>query len=202
MRPVLLAVVAAGALGPLAACSSSQPEAPPAAATTATVTVTSTATSSAPSPTTTSASGGGGTATVACTTAQVAVSVPAPDDAGAGHVWYVVTAKNTSAKPCTIHGFPGVSMVSEEGGKQVGAAAKRTTTGAPVVTLQPGEETMAPLQYTQAANYGAACQLTPSAGFRVYLPDQTTASFAPQQLQACANGEIVLLEISPFGTSP
>ena len=197
MRSAALAVAM---IGVLAGCSSGQQDQPTAAAPTASTPVPTS--SGQPPQATTTASAGGGTATAACTSADVAVTVPASDDAGAGHVWYVVTAKNTSAKPCTIHGFPGVSMVSEEGGQQVGAAAKRTSTGAPVVTLQPGEETTAPLQYTQAGNYADSCQITPSAGFRIYLPDQTTASFARQQVQACANSAIVLLEISPFGTSP
>lgn len=200
MRSAALAVAAVATIGVLAGCSSGQQDPPTAAASTTSTPVA--ATSDAPPQATTTAAGGGGTATAACTSGDVAVTVPASDDAGAGHVWYVVTAKNTSAKPCTIHGFPGVSMVSEEEGQQVGAAAKRFSTGAPVVTLQPGEETTAPLQYTQAGNYPDSCQITPSAGFRVYLPDQTTASFARQQLKACANGAIVLLEISPFGTSP
>lgn len=193
----------------VAGCSSTDP-APTTPATSGTATtgeatpsaVTTTSAPSSAKPTTTSATGGAEAAPGACSPSDVAVTAPSPDGAGAGHVWYAITVENTSSSTCTIEGFPGVSLVSEEGGKQVGAPAKRTATGPILVTLKPGESTSAPLQYTQAGTIGAGCQLTPSAGFRIYLPEQTAAVFVRQELQACANGETVLLEVSPFGTSP
>src|SRR5699024_10045591 len=56
--------------------------------------------------------------TAAATTVEVAVGQGA-----AGHVEYLITMTNTGDRPCTVQGYPGVSMVAGDDGTQVGAAA-------------------------------------------------------------------------------
>lgn len=111
--------------------------------------------------------------------------------------------KNKSAKPCSINGYPGVSLVGKGNGSQLGAAADRDpalpSKGA--ILLAPGATAAAQLQYTRAENYGAGCTLSPADGFRVYPPSATDALYIANSLNpinACTEKTVVLLHIGAF----
>ncbi len=107
---------------------------------------------------------------------------------------------NTSGSPCTLQGYPGVSLVAGTEGAQLGAPAQRTPGPEGLVTLAPGAKAVALVQLTQAANV-PGCGVTPAAGFRIYLPGDTAAQFAPLVEQGCSTTSSVLLEVAPFTTS-
>lgn len=57
---------------------------------------------------------GGQPMTVRCTASAVAGTVQDSDGA-AGHIWYRVQLRNTSAKTCTVKGIPGVRLLGSQG---------------------------------------------------------------------------------------
>lgn len=122
---------------------------------------------------------------------------PSPGGNSAGHIGLQVTVTNAGSAPCVVEGFPGVSLVTGTEGQQLGAPAKRIAGTPTAITLAPGAKASAPLQLTQAGNY-PDCGVTPAAGFRIYLPDDTAAQFSPQPQQGCSNAAVVLMEIGPF----
>ena len=126
--------------------------------------------------------------------------VPSSGGASAGHVQLEVQVVNTSNAPCTVRGYPGVSLVAGTEGAELGAPGQRVPGPEGLVTLAPGAKATAQVQLAQAANF-PTCGVTAAAGFRVYLPDDTAAQFAPLAVQGCSNTAVVLLEVSPFTTS-
>ncbi|MFJ4856292.1 DUF4232 domain-containing protein [Streptomyces sp. NPDC088730] len=70
-----------------------------------------------------------------CTTEALAMSLGTAD-AGAGQIYYRLTFTNKSGHPCTLHGFPGVSMIRRDGSvigvpaEREGAPGQRTAIGA------------------------------------------------------------------------
>lgn len=147
-----------------------------------------------------SSSGAVTAATARCTattTRTRAVTEPGGGAAGSYGVELVTT--NTGRAACTLKGFPGVSLTAPDTGAQLGAAADREpglTT--PLVRLAPGASATALVRVTQAGNYGTRCQLAKAAGFRVYLPGEKAAQYAPYPAQACRNSDIHLLTVRPF----
>jgi hypothetical protein len=208
----------------VAACSSSSP-APTAGAGTTTVTSTTTA---PPSPSTTSSSPGTGSTTspgsggqpsptssnggaeapgapattglTACAPSQMRVTVMgAPGGGSAGHEEMQIIATNTGPTQCTLQGYPGVSLTAPGSGAQLGAAADRVPGDAPLMRLEPGKTAVSSILVAQAALYGSSCgTTTTAAGFRIYLPGQTTASFAPSPVSACQPASVHQLSVKPF----
>ncbi|MEU4669896.1 DUF4232 domain-containing protein [Amycolatopsis sp. NPDC023774] len=112
-------------------------------------------------------------------------------DAGAGSVYRPILIKNSSSKPCTIQGFPGVSYVAGDDGHQVGPAAFRVGTKGDAIKLQPGQSAAADVQFTQVANFDpAVCKPTPVKGLRVYLPQETASKFLPDPGTGCAGDKL------------
>jgi hypothetical protein len=123
--------------------------------------------------------------------------------AAAGSNYLLVTFRNTSGHPCTLYGWPGVSLVGGGTGTQLGAAALRVDSGArKTITLQPGKQTTALLQVAQAGNFStSACDPATADGFRIYVPNQKAAVYVKKGTPACRKSGAALLHISPVGTS-
>jgi hypothetical protein len=181
----------------VAGCSSSasQPAAP---ATTTTVT----ATPSAPA-----ASSGSNTPAVAtspalagapaCPTSSLAVK-QGLGQGYAGGVYEVIDFTNTSSHPCTLLGYPGVSLVTGSH-TQIGLAAKRSTTSGAVklITLAPGATANATLQIVDALNFpSSTCGPTKAAALKVYPPNQTAPVFLPNTSEACTKS-VQTMNIGP-----
>ncbi|WP_372667718.1 DUF4232 domain-containing protein [Amycolatopsis kentuckyensis] len=112
-------------------------------------------------------------------------------DAGAGSVYRPLLIKNTSAKPCEIQGFPGVSYVAGTDGHQVGKDAFREGTKGNAVKLDPGQTAAADIQFVNVQNFDpGTCQPTPVKGLRIYLPQETASKFVPSDGTACASTKI------------
>ena len=106
----------------------------------------------------------------------------------AGGVYQVIVFTNTSGSPCTLYGYPGVSLVSGPPYMQIGLAAKRSTsTPRKLVTLAPGATAHALLQIVDALNYPtASCGPTKATALRIYPPNQTVPVYLPNTSNGCA----------------
>ncbi|MFJ6002966.1 DUF4232 domain-containing protein [Arthrobacter sp. NPDC092385] len=130
-----------------------------------------------------------------CTAGQLTGAVADQLGGGAaGSVYRSLVLTNASDRECTVQGFPGVSFV-DASGTQIGAAADRDGSAAALVTLAPGASATATLRQVNAQNYGADCELTPSAGLRVYPPGSTDSLVLPQEIPACSAASIVLMTV-------
>lgn len=118
--------------------------------------------------------------------------------AAAGSAYRQLVLTNTSAAPCVIEGFPGVSYVGANG-KQIGAPAERDLQNSAVaVKLQPGASATAALRQIDARNFGDACDAQPATGVRVYPPSATDWLVAEQAGTACANPGLITMTIGAF----
>jgi Protein of unknown function (DUF4232) len=175
---------AAAAAGCASSSTQSQPAAPP-----STVTITQSApaspASASPSP--------AAAAPAACATSSLRVSLGA-SDGYAGGVYQPVNFTNTSDAPCTLFGYPGVSLVSGSSHRQIGLAAKRSATvPARQVTLAPGATAHAVLQIVDALNFpSSSCAPAKATELRVYPPGQTVPVYVATTAQGCARPQQVL----------
>ena len=173
-----------------------------------TATGTSSGSSSAGSPGTTttgssaSSSGAATAASARCTAGTTRTrAVTEPGGGAAGSYGVEVVTTNTGRASCTLKGFPGVSLTAPGTGAQLGAAADREPgQTSPLVRLAPGASATALVRVTRAANYGTRCRLAKASGFRVYLPGEKAAQYAPYPAEACSNGDVHLLTVRPFRT--
>jgi len=107
-------------------------------------------------------------------------------DAGAGHVFVNVVFTNKGSSTCTMQGFPGVSYVTGDDGKQVGAAAYREGSKGARVTLKPGGSAYAPVDEVNVHNFDpSACHPTSTRGLRIYPPHDTASMFVAQSGTGC-----------------
>jgi len=172
----------------VAGCSSS---ASPSATPTTTKTVTATPSASAASSganTNPSSPAGPVTSAVSCATSSLDVK-QGLGQGYAGGVYEVIDFTNTSNAPCSLYGYPGVSLVTGPPYTQVGLAAKRSTTSGQVklITLAPGATANALLQIVDALNYpSATCGPTKAAALKVYPPNQTAPVYLPNTSTACS----------------
>ncbi|GAA3604335.1 DUF4232 domain-containing protein [Microlunatus ginsengisoli] len=123
--------------------------------------------------------------------------------AGAGSNYLLITFRNSGSTSCTLYGWPGVSLVGDGNGAQLGAAAVRVQSDQRrKITVRPGKQTTALLQVAEAGNYASAdCDPATADGFRIYVPNQTAASYVARSTPACRKSGAKLLQIAPVGTS-
>jgi len=167
-------------------------------------------TSAAPSPTASTAASSSGTVpAVASPSSPAAAGPPACATSAlrvklgigqgyAGGVYEVIDFTNTSGRPCTLYGYPGVSLVSGPPYTQIGLAAKRGAT-APVklITLAPGATANALLQIVDALNFPpATCAPTKATALKVYPPNQTAPVYLPTTSNGCAD-LVQIMNVSP-----
>jgi hypothetical protein len=139
-------------------------------------------TSSAPATQTSAAPAGA----AACSSSNLRISL-GNGGAGAGTDFTVIDFINSGGAPCTLYGFPGVSLTNSSGA-QIGAAATRNPSKAStLVTLAPGAKASAELGVANAENYpAAACKPTTSAQMKVFPPNQTQAVEVAFTTMGCA----------------
>jgi hypothetical protein len=192
-RGLTAAAVLACSAALAAACgTAAAPAASPAAspAVTATPTVSAGTASPAVSPTAAPTQ-----AAAACATSALKVAVPAgPGGAAAGSSYYPIQFANVSSASCTLYGYPGVSFVTAQGGRQIGPAATRNPAVArQLVTLPPGQTVHAELQVIDAENYPPGdCGLVTAHWLKIYPPDQTGPAYVSFTAQACSKPKQIL----------
>jgi hypothetical protein len=179
------ALIGAAAVAGCASSGSSQPGAPgstAAASPTAGGTSSGANTSAVASPSSSASAG-----PVACPTSSLQVKQGVAQGY-AGGVYEVIVFTNTSGSPCTLYGYPGVSLVSGPPYMQIGLAAKRSTsTPRKLVTLAPGGTAHALLQIVDALNYPtASCGPAKATALKIYPPNQTAPVYLPNTSNGCA----------------
>jgi hypothetical protein len=140
--------------------------------------------SSSPAPATSTSAAPAGAA--ACSSSNLRISL-SDGGAGAGTDFTVIDFTNSGGAPCTLYGFPGVSLTNSSGA-QIGAAATRNPSKAStLVTLAPGAKASAELGVANAENYPAAtCKPAASAQLKVFPPNQTQAIEVAFTTTGCA----------------
>jgi Domain of unknown function (DUF4232) len=187
----------------LTGCGSNSPTTGTGASPTATATSSATAAptdsaSTAPAGPSPSASAPTGTAgTPACRSSGLRLSLGSVSGT-AGSVYRYIEFKNVSAAACTLHGFPGVSLLGGSPARQIGAAATRAPHSRPsLVTLAPGKTASALLRIADAGDYPqATCHPAPATMLRVYPPNQTAPLTVRDPLPGCDATTVKLLQVN------
>ena len=134
----------------------------------------------------------------ACQNGDVQVTEQ-PGQGAAGHVSLLLVFQNTSGNTCTLHGYPGASLVDQKGKDLLDAT--RTLSGhmggavgllkAPVVVLAPGERASAVLEWSDVTT-AAGCQVQNAADLLATPPNttQSTSLSISSGTQVCGEFEI------------
>jgi hypothetical protein len=139
------------------------------------------------------ASGGG---PAGCATRDLQAKAGTSDGA-AGSLYQVIDFTNIGTTPCTLFGYPGVSLAAGTPVTRVGAVASRSTTAGPrMVTLAPGQTGNALLRIVQAQNYPqATCAPRATTFLEIYPPNQTTPIYLAYKATGCEKTSVNLLTI-------
>ncbi|MFD4292892.1 DUF4232 domain-containing protein [Rhodococcus sp. NPDC058505] len=131
-----------------------------------------------------------------CTTRELSVN-DGKSQGSAGSVTIPLVFTNTGGRTCTLDGFPGVSYVDGEDGREVGRAATRSGEGGAPVVLAPGARATAMVRAVQVLDYPAQeCVPTPVAGLRVYPPNDTATLFVGHAGTGCATYDVNQLQVT------
>jgi Domain of unknown function (DUF4232) len=138
-----------------------------------------------------------------CLSSHLAGSIASENGGGtAGSVHETLKLKNTGPADCTLYGYPGVSWVTGNSGRQVGAPAVRVTgVKEGTVLLPPGAIAKADLTEVDPGVF-PGCRPTATRGFRVYPPGETAALFVARPGRACANPADKDLKVRPVTPGP
>ncbi|GGZ93396.1 hypothetical protein GCM10010371_61540 [Streptomyces subrutilus] len=118
-----------------------------------------------------------------CASGELDVSVGEPD-AGAGQLYLPLHFTNTGDRPCTLRGFPGVSVL-DGARRQIGEPADRDGGAPGAVSLAPGRSATATLRTTNGP-LGGAC-LPEGAFLKVYPPASTDAFLLKTPFKVCSD---------------
>jgi len=108
--------------------------------------------------------------------------------ARAGSSYVVIDFKNLNNSPCTLYGYPGISLASGKPVTQIGqAAAENPATPRRLVTLAPGGVANALLRIVHAAGYPSAkCAPVTAHWLQIFPPNQTVPIYLHFTSTACA----------------
>ncbi|GGS42982.1 DUF4232 domain-containing protein [Streptomyces griseoviridis] len=136
-----------------------------------------------------------------CRTADLRASVGRVD-AGAGQRNVPVVLTNTSARTCTLYGYPGAAFV-DGAGRQLGPDPVRETASPRTVSLAPGRSAWAALSF--AAPQVSGARAAEPAALLVTPPDERAALEVPWQggeVPVGGNESAVSLTVLAPGTGP
>ncbi|WP_405160524.1 DUF4232 domain-containing protein [Nocardia sp. NBC_01499] len=181
---------------PLTACGGSSPE--PSA--TATATPATTVSAASPGQQTPTATSKPTTQTTpsdgvpACAASDLTITLGQPDGA-AGSVYVPIVFTNTGTTPCSLSGYPGVSLATGSPPTPLGPEAEPDSTSATPqpVTLASADASHATLRYSQAGNY--ECDRTPAQYLLIHPPNQSTSVTMPFTAEACVKPAYLLLHV-------
>ena len=122
-----------------------------------------------------------------CSSRYLAASAGISQGAG-GSTYVAIVFKNLNNSPCTLYGYPGVSLANGKPVTQVGqAATENPATPRQLVTLAPGGVANALLQILHAADYPAAtCGPVTAQWLQIFPPNQTVPLYLYYTSPACA----------------
>jgi hypothetical protein len=122
---------------------------------------------------------------------------PGTSQGAMGSVYLVIKFVNLNNAPCTLYGYPGVSLAGGTPVTQVGAAADSKPGSVKVtVLLQPQGVASATLRIVQAADYPAAnCGPKSTTYLQIFPPDQFSPLYMPLKATACTKVSVHVLTI-------
>jgi hypothetical protein len=129
---------------------------------------------------------------------------PGTAEGAAGSLYLTIKFVNLNKVPCTLYGYPGVSLGAGTPVTQVGAAADRAPGSAKsVVLVQPRGVASALLRITQALNYPSAnCGPVSTSWIQVFPPGQTAPLYMSYKSTGCAKDSVHLLTIDVVKAGP
>ncbi|HVV23111.1 MAG TPA: DUF4232 domain-containing protein [Pseudonocardiaceae bacterium] len=99
-------------------------------------------------------------------------------DAGMSQQYRVLRFTNVGKRSCFVVGFPGVSYVTGDNGRQVGAPAVREGHIGARVVLAPRQVASTVIHSVDVGVFDASqCKPTTVRGYRIYPPDETRSMF-------------------------
>ncbi|KAA8889785.1 DUF4232 domain-containing protein [Nocardia colli] len=113
----------------------------------------------------------------------------------AGSIYVPIVFTSTAPAPCTLSGYPGVSLAAGTPPTPLGPPAEPDTASATPqpVTLAPTQAAHAALRYSQAGNYD--CERTPAQFLLINPPNQPTPIPQPFTAEACTKPAYLLLHV-------
>lgn len=130
-----------------------------------------------------------------CLNEDLSLSLGQPNGA-AGSEYVDIIFTNTGTEPCALRGTPGVSVVGDSNGTQIGVPAEQTgPANPPTVQLAPAGTAHATLQSVNIGTDGGPltdqCTVSTGDGYRVYPPHSFDSIFVPSAgVPACSNGVV------------
>lgn len=117
----------------------------------------------------------------------------------AGSTLLDVVFTNAGDEKCSLEGYPGVSLVTDNNGTQLGASADREESGeSEKVTLQPGDRATASVRITKVGALDPEeCSPKAADGIRVYPPEETRSAYIELEgLEGCT-GKNKYMSVQP-----
>jgi Protein of unknown function (DUF4232) len=134
-----------------------------------------------------------------CTASDLGVWVAIDQGNGAaGTIYYPLEFTNLSAHTCFLFGYPGVSVIGQNGHQLGSPAAWGTRAGARIVNLAPGATAHTILAYHDAVvSTEPGCDpVNTAALLRVYPPDEYDPTYAPFSFEACSHAGPIYLNVT------
>lgn len=108
-----------------------------------------------------------------CNADELTLAAEPSSDSGAGTIALALVLTNSGNRECILGGYPGVSLVNDNG-NMIGKPAERTTNVAEkTVTLKPGAKVIATIYSEQEGNFDAGVCADGATKIRVYPPNDT-----------------------------
>jgi hypothetical protein len=124
-----------------------------------------------------------------CATTALTAWMAAESDGYAGGAVYELEISNTSARACTLYGFPGVSALGANG-RQLGSPANWDHTHPThLVTLDRGATAHAVLRIVDVSLFGnpnQPCDPANAVALRIIPPNERTSIRIPFSFRACS----------------
>jgi len=137
---------------------------------------------------------------VRCKTADLSLAVN-PAGAAAGTHFVAIVLTNAGKGPCTISGYPGVSLV-DANGNQVGEPADRNPAIDPeAIAIKPGGSAHALAGLPNYQNFPAGKCSGPAKRIKVYPPEETDALTVSFDDYACPGFSVRVFEPGAEGHS-
>ncbi|MDK8790646.1 DUF4232 domain-containing protein [Corynebacterium sp. MSK039] len=133
-----------------------------------------------------------------CTTPDLKIDTDNMQGA-AGSTLLDIVFTNTGDEECSLEGYPGVSLVTDNNGTQLGASADREESGeSEKVTLQPGDRATASVRITKVGALDPEeCSPKAADGIRVYPPEETRSAYIELKgLEGCT-GKDKYMSVQP-----
>jgi hypothetical protein len=138
------------------------------------------------------------TAAPKCATAALTAWMPAAGSGYAGGAVYELEISNTSARACTLYGFPGVSALGSNGHQLGSPASWDHAHPSRLLTLAPGATAHAVLRIVDVSVFGnpkQPCHPTKAAALRIIPPNDRTSIEIPFSFNACATPGPIYLSV-------